>query len=373
MHRDLSGLRGAHGNGHHQGEADESGEQGDEGQRGKLLGTSTAERVTRLSIGILEAPAVMTDEDYPGPRLIETSAPCPPLARLPKLPVSVLVLSREEADGEDRRGLASRLARLAAELGVGDGVQVTSHIFKDWEHFRDGLEPGRYDCMFLCDTEFLGAYDDPSEPADELIDSLSIVLSDAETRFIVLQPPRDGVPDRRDSLCLRLADRGSPPAVVVPSQWDLAEGERFSAVVFERILHDWPLARAVADAMGDQELRVTIFQPPGRRHGLDLGRLLENHRRRIEEGGNALRIFQRELEAARPVEGDPGPWEQIAGQASRRQEELESVKDSIEEINRDRDPAGWSRLGELIARLNRWEEELERARSALEATRHPAP
>ncbi len=315
----------------------------------------------------------MTDEDYPGPRVIETSAPCPPLARLPKLPVSVLVLSREVADGEDRRGLASRLARLAVELGVGDGVQVTGHTFRDWEHFRDGLEPGRYDCMFLCDTEFPGAYDDPSEPADELIDSLSILLADAETRFIVLQPPGPDVQDRRNPLCLRLADRGSPPAVVVPAQWDLSDGERFSAVVFERILHDWPLARAVADAMAAREPRVTIFQPPGRRHGLDLGRLLENHRRRIEEGGSALRIFQRELEAARPVEGDPGLWEQIAEQAIRRQEELESMKTAVEEINRDRDPAGWSRLGELIARINRWEDELERSRSALEATMHPAP
>ncbi|MCO4768547.1 MAG: hypothetical protein KDA24_00845 [Deltaproteobacteria bacterium] len=314
----------------------------------------------------------MTEEEYPGPRLIETSAPCPPLARLPKLPVRVLVLSREGDQGEERRRLASRLARLADELGVGAGVRVAAHSFTDWAHLGEGLEPGRYDAVFFSDTDLPGAYDDPSEPADGLLDALFLLLADSETRFIVLQPPSGGAVDRRDALCLRLADRGSPPAVVVPQGWAEGDADTFVETLFERILHDWPLARAVTDAAGHRTPRVTIFQPPGRRHGLDLGRLLENHRRRIEEGGSALRSFLRELEAARPEE-ESGPWHDIAGQASQRQEELDAVKADVEEINRDRDPAGWSRLVESIARLNRWEEGLERARAALEATRGAAP
>jgi len=318
---------------------------------------------------------VMIEEEYPGPRLIETSAPCPPLARLPKLPVRVLVLSYDESEGGERRGLAVPLARLADELGVGEGVQVSERVIRDWDSLTTGDEACRYDGVFLVAPSLPGAYDDPNEPSDELVDALSSLLADSETRFLVLQPSKSDLdtPDRRDALCLRLAERGSPPAVVVPADWSAPESERFSALLFERLLHDSPLARAVSDAGGGLQPPATIYQPPGRRHGLDLGRLLEDHRRRIEEGGSALRMFVRELEAVRPREGEPeGSWSQTADRASKAQHDLEQIKAAVEEINRDRDPAGWSRLAESIARHQRWEDELDSARHALEATREAA-
>ena len=52
---------------------------------------------------------------------------------------------------------------------------------------------------------------------------------------------------------------------------------------------------------------------------------------------------------------------------------LAQIKAAVEEINRDRDPAGWSRLAESIARHQRWEDELDRARHGLEATREAVP
>jgi len=312
----------------------------------------------------------MSDAEYPAPRVIETSAPCPPLARLPKLPVRVLVLDRGEAD-EERRGLGHRLARLADELGVGAGVQVAEHRIPDWEDPLDGLELARFDAVFVTSTDFPGAFDDPSEPADGLVDALSMLLADAETRFYVLAPPPPDLPDRRHALCLRLAERGSPPAIVVPTDWEEASVAQFLSALFERILHDWPLARAVADAAAGTLPVPVIYQPPGRRHGLDLGRLLEDHRRRIEEGASSLRMFLRELQAAGP-DGDES-LARVAADTPSRQTELEEIKGAVEEINRDRDPAGWSRLAESIARLQRWEEDLERARQTLDERRLAAP
>lgn len=316
----------------------------------------------------------MNEEEYPGPRLIETSAPCPPLARLPKLPVRVLVLSYDESEGEESRGLSAPLARLADDLGVGQGVQVSEREVPDWGSFFEQDTVCRYDGVFLVAPRLPGAYDDPTEPSDELIDALSTLLADSETRFLVLQPPDADELDRRETLCLRLGERGSPPAVVVPRSWGGAAAERFATSLFERLLHDSPLARAVADASAGLSPPAIIYQPPGRRHGLDLGRLLEDHKRHIEEGGASLRTFLRELEAARPREGEPDEaWTQTAGRAGQAQQELDQIKAAVEEINRDRDPAGWSRLAESIARHQRWEDELDRARHRLEATREAAP
>jgi len=313
----------------------------------------------------------MTEEEYPGPRIIETSAPCPTLARLPKLPVRVLILSAGGDDGAEGRGLASRLVRLADELGVGTGVQVQERHAAHWDALFEDHERERWDGVFVAESDLPASYDDPSEPTDGLIDSLSLLLADSDTRFLVLQPPHEGEFDRRNALCLRLAERGSPPAVVVPATWGDGEADAFADALLERILHDAPLVAAVSDAAEPRLPPPTIFKPPGRRHGLDLGRLLEDHRRRIEEGAIALRMFLRELQAVRG-DGDPDPrGVALAEGAEAQQVELEGVKSAVEEINRDRDPAGWSRLADSIARLQRWEDELEGARHALEATRNP--
>ena len=310
----------------------------------------------------------MTDEEYPGPTITETAATCPTLARLPKLPVTVLVL-RDPTEDEGRRRIGARLLRLASELGVGDGVVVQEHEIESWAALDDSPPRGRFDAVFLCPDTIPGAWDDPTEPRDEVVDALARLFDIAETRFAVLCPPDEGA-ERRRSLTLRLMERGGPPLVVVPADWNDPEVGAFVEGLFERLLHDSPLVRAITDAAAERSGEVQLVRPPGRRHGLDLGRLLEDHRRRIEEGGSALRSFRRQVEAERPEQPDPR-WTEVSDGTEARQDELDAIKEAVEEINRDRDPAGWSRLGVTIARLERWESGLERARRTLEAIRDP--
>jgi hypothetical protein len=258
---------------------------------------------------------------------------------------------------------------VADELGVGDGVRVTERHGPTWRAVLEEYEPVRHDGVFLICDAIPPSYDDPTEPDDAMLDALSALLADSETRFLVLLPPGEAALDRRDSLALRLAERGSPPAVVVPRGWGEAASDRFAEALFERLLHDSPLGRGVGDASAGMLPPAVIYQPPGRRHGLDLARLLEDHRRRIEEGASTLRMFLRELQAAVPP-GDPSAvWVRVQGSAELASEQLDAVKADVEEINRDRDPAGWSRLAQSIARLQRWEDELDRARHTLEAAR----
>jgi len=317
----------------------------------------------------------MSDAEYPELKVVEASAPCPVLARLPRLPVSVLVLEQEGATGEGRP-LAARLTRLADEFGVGAGLQVAHHAFSSWPALEDEPPRGRYDAVFLHITSLPADSDDPRSPRSDVLELTSRLLANLEVRFYVVARTSDAdTTDRRMGLLLSLVERGAPPAVLLPAEWTAEEVSDFEEALFERILHDAPLVQAAATATGELRPLPTIYQPPGRRHGLDLGRLLEDHRRRIEEGGNALRILRREVEAFRPGEDEAShasAWQEIADDVSGAQDALDGIKHAVEEINRDRDPAGWSRLADSIAALRDWEGGVQQDRDRLDAFREVA-
>lgn len=314
----------------------------------------------------------MSDAEYPELKVVEASAPCPVLARLPRLPVSVLVLVQAGAEGEGKP-LAARLARLADELGVGHGVQVIEHSFTDWPSLDQEPPTGRFDALFLHAAPLPPDPEEPRDPRGDVIDVMARLLSNLEVRFQVVGPG-GGEADRRAGLLLALLRRGAPPAVLLPADWSEERVGAFEASFFERILHDAPLVQAAATASGDNGALPTLYQPPGRRHGLDLGRLLEDHRRRIEQGASALRMLQRETEAFRPDPEDAAqePWEEIAADVIEAQERLEAIKQAVEEINRDRDPAGWSRLADSISALEEWEASIQQDRERLAAFQEAA-
>ncbi len=320
----------------------------------------------------------MSEQEYPALKVVEASATCPVLARLPRLPVSVLVLLQEGAGGHGR-SLAARLTRLAEDLAVGDGVRVVEHTFADWPSLLEEAPSKRFDVVFLRPGWLPADSDDPGQPRPDVVEDLARLLGNVEARFQVVAPGRakDGSEhlDRRPALLLALLDRGAPPAVEIPAAWSAEDVASFEEALFERILHDAPLVQAAATAAGDRVPLPVLYQPPGRRHGLDLGRLLEDHRRRIEEGGSAVRILLREVEAARPSEDDaalePG-WTEIAQDVIAAQDALEAIKEAVEEINRDRDPAGWSRLATSISDLKEWHARIQDDRGRLEGFREAA-
>ncbi len=84
-------------------------------------------------------------------------------------------------------------------------------------------------------------------------------------------------------------------------------------------------------------------------------------------------MFDRELQATQPPpEAGASPlavWTALAAAAARRREALEAVRTGCEEINRDRDPAGWSRLAANIDELRSIEEDRRRDGDQLQALR----
>jgi hypothetical protein len=317
----------------------------------------------------------MTDAVDPQPLVVESSAACPGLARLPSLPVRVLILTAPELEDPDRRSLADRLSRRTDELGVADGVAVAEESFSTWELAPGAASHKRFDIVLFRPGAVPALDGASAEPAEEVVDVLARVLCDLETRFWVLDPPPRGAPEgedaRRLKLCRDLANRGAPPAVRLPTGWDTEQVPGFYEDLLEWVLHDAPLIKAVSRATGDRRPLPAIFQPAGGRFGLDLGRLLEDHRKQIGEESNKVRVFQRELEAARPeVVGDRHEiWARLGSDVSARLEALERVREQAAEINRDRDPAGWSRLAANIDELKVIQREGHRDRDQLLALR----
>ena len=214
-----------------------------------------------------------------------------------------------------------------------------------------------------------------SEPTEAVVDVLARVLGDLETRFWVLDPPPDGAPDgedaRRLKLCRDLVNRGGPPAVQLPQGWKTEELLGFYEDLLEWVLHDAPLVKAVSRATGERRPMPAIFQPAGGRFGLDLGRLLEDHRKRINDESISVKIFQREVEAVRPPDDDRRQefWVSLEADTLGRLDALERVRNQAAEISRDRDPAGWSRLATNIDELRSIQEASRRDRDQLLALR----
>ncbi len=274
------------------------------------------------------------------------------------------------------KGLADRLIGLSQELGAADGVVVSEQSMAGWTLVPGVSERHRFDLVILRPQAVPAGPESPDEPDPAVIDSLARALADLGTRFWVLDPAPESEPDddvRRMKLCRRLVERGAPPVVVVPPGWTAEELVSWHVDFLEQVLGDAPLAAAVSRATASLRPVPAIFQPTGGRFGLDLGRLLEDHRQRIGEASSGLRIFEKELEAAEPggsaTDSTTMTWESLMGDARTRHEALDRVREALEEINRDRDPAGWSRLGTNVSELRAIEEEERAARDQLQALR----
>lgn len=318
----------------------------------------------------------MTDSEYPEPLVVESSSECLGLARLPRLPIKLLVLTAPDVGAPETRSLAARLTALADDLGVGTGVVVSAQEMAGWETVPGSTGRARFDIVILRPATIPAALDQADEPSAASVRALQRVLTNLEVRFWVLDPPVGSDPDddtRRMKLCRRLVDLGAPPVVLIPPGWEPDQLMRFHEDLLERILHDAPLVKAVARASGELRPVPAIFQPAGGRHGLNLGRLLENHRQRIDDESSSLRMFQREVEAARPeddaTDAPATAWRSLNDGISRRLLALDRVREALEEINRDRDPPGWTRMGATIDELRAIEEEGRRDRDQLEAIR----
>lgn len=318
----------------------------------------------------------MNEEAYPEPLVVELPAACPGLARLPRLPVRILVLTAPGIDDPARKGLADRFVGLSQELGAADGVVVSEQEMSGWSLAPRASERYRFDLVILRPAAVPASVEGPDEPDPLVVDGLSRVLGDLETRFWVLDPAPHADPDddvRRMKLCRRLVERGAPPVVVVPPGWTQEELTAWHVDFLEQVLGDAPLAAAVSRATASLRPVPAIFQPTGGRFGLDLGRLLEDHRQRIGHASSGLRIFEKELEAAEPdgaaTDSTTLTWQSLMGEARTRHEKLDRVREALEEIHRDRDPAGWSRLGTNVAELRDIEAGERSARDQLQALR----
>jgi len=287
----------------------------------------------------------VSETDYPEVLIVESDLPSPALEQLPRLPVRIHVLDARGGECEPST-LADALARLAEDLGASEGVEVRGSRSAGWTS-RLVSGSGRWDGLLFLPPVLPPHSDDPNEPAEEAFEALRGLLANIGVRFWVLGPSSgrtDGEElTRRVKLVRRLMAQGGPATVLLPVEWPEAVVQEFALVFLERILHDALLDRAVSRASVGRFERPTVFQSRGLRNGLDLGRLLEVHRRRISELGAAMKTLSRELEAASEELGGGG-WVERLAKVEQRIQTLDSARIACEEIDRDRDPAGWSRL-----------------------------
>lgn len=308
----------------------------------------------------------MTDEEYPGPRVEESGTPCLAVSSLPSLPVRILVL------GAPDEAFGARLTQLAADLGAGGGVDVTSGSLSSWHAPMEDVDPGRYDVVVLRPVSVPSDSLRPDAAAGWLVERLAGLLGQASSRVWLMDAPADGAEQleasRREDLARRVVRSGGPPAVVVPAGWADQDPAGFLEAAVERLLHDATVLASVERAQGDRQPAPLLLVPEGRRHGLDLARLLEDHRARIGERHGSMRGFEMEFEALRTGSGGHPAFDPLGERLAARAESLAQVKEACEEINRDRDPAGWTRLAENIRRVGALEAEEEADRIALRTT-----
>ena len=315
----------------------------------------------------------MSDEDYIEPRIVESAAVCAALSRLPRLPVRGLVLSQDSVVTDHvGRTVAQRILRTADELGVGGAIVVEERSWNNWAGLESEAPMGRFDIVFFRPD---GLAPDPSRLDAShpwCADVLAAVLEGVSARFWtldqhILPEVLEQQEQRANHLCMQVLARGGAPSVRLPAAWEAPARAEFLVRLFEYALHDAPLTAAATRAW-DRDLEPPeLFLPEGRRHGLDLARLLESHRSRIQELATSLRILQREVEAARPGGDHAEGWGGVREAMLGRQDALSVIRDSCEEIDRDRDPAGWSRLSADIEALRRLEAAVEKDRGRLES------
>lgn len=295
---------------------------------------------------------------------------------MPRLPVRVHVL---EARFEDTPavGIADDLRQLATDLGAADGVVVQGSRATGWIT-RLPTGSGRWDGLVVYPPALkpvarTGSEPDSSLPDEVAVASLTSLLRNTGARFMVLAPSQERAEvngaralelARRVKLVRALAAAGAPSVVLLPVEWPDDITADFLARLFERLLHDSSLERAVSRAAQGRFELPSIFQPRGSRGGLDLGRILEHQRKRIAELSSSMKRFARELEAAQEVLGGEAFLQRLE-RVERRVESLEAARKGCEEINRDRDPAGWSRLAHSVELLDVLSEDNRADRSLL--------
>lgn len=309
----------------------------------------------------------MSETDYPELLIVESDVECPVLEQLPRLPVRFQVLDAQAAASAESVPLAEDLAQLAQDLGAADGVDVRGGRCEGWQP-RLPSGSGRFDGLVLLPPSLRPVPGDPTEPEHEAADALRQLLANLGVRFLILAPPPsaldiDELP-RRVKLARQVIDSGGPAVVLLPMEWDPTIVSRFVLAFVERLLHDSPLDRAVARAAVDRFELPSVFQPRGLRHGLDLGRIFEQHRSRIDSLAARMKIHQREIEGARSGLTE-AEIEGRLGLVAHRMETLEAVRSASDEINRDRDPAGWSRLAANIELVETLEGDDAQDRKAL--------
>jgi len=317
---------------------------------------------------------MMQSNERTPPRVVEFPARCVVLDSLPNLPVRVLVISGDGVESEGRRRLAERLERTAASLGVASGLVVAERSVSDWST-GGVLAQERFDVIFVRPGSVPADGEDVRVPSQHVVGGLFSLLGDSRSRFWLLDSyaddPEDGDSQlRSEALCRIVVSQGGPPAVLVPLEWESDRRIQFHESLLEWSLHDAPLDLAVTRATGDSGPPPVLFLPSGRRHGLDLGRLLEDYRRRIDETGAALQMLSVELAALGPGHGDEkGAHSRLEQSALAWAQSLELVKHACDEINRDRDPAGWSRLRSSLDQLEELEATVAAAREETELLR----
>jgi hypothetical protein len=303
------------------------------------------------------------------PRVVEFPAECEVLDALPVLPVRVLVVTADGVEEQGRRSLADRLERTAESLGVAEGLVVAQRPRFDWQTTASSRNE-RFDVIFFRPGVIPADAKDDRLPAAHMLDGLQGLLVDSRTRFWLLDPGCAEEHDSRlqqrcEALCRNVVSGGGPPAVLIPPQWDSDRKLRFHQSLLEWSLHDAPLDLAVGRATGSAGPVPVLFLPSGRRHGLDLGRLLEDYRRRIDGTYAALRMLSAEL-ASLSEGGTEGELRVRLQQDSQSWlADLDMVKQSCDEINRDRDPAGWSRLRASLKALRQVEQAVATAREEI--------
>ncbi len=299
--------------------------------------------------------------DLQPPELLSVQSPDPWMgaSRLPELPVKILVVDSPSDGSNSSRSLVERLERLADELGAADGVAIAGRTVEPQVLSLGQLAQQRFDIVILRPSPVLPLALSGELPA-EAMGLLGHELSACAARVCVLAPAQvssagDDCGWRR-SLALKLVASGSPPVLVLPGDWAVDDIDRFVIEFVERLLHDSALESAVQRTLGELTPVPTLVLPAAGRHGLNLGRLLEAHRQRIDDETSFLRGRRREVEASQP----PGPqppegrlqaWALRLEGIEERLERLERIRAACDEIDRDRDPAGWSRLAANIHEL----------------------
>jgi len=261
------------------------------------------------------------------------------------------------------------------EAEVRDEVPVEEVCYRTFEDLSNGLPEGRFDIVYWV----MGALPTRSTTTGDSISELEVVqawrnfLSTAQTRawIVDLQGTKEDV-GSLDTWACAVTEGGGPPAVVLPSDWSQPYRETFLRGLQLGLINGSRLSTATWQALLESEADCSprLFMPRNGDNGLNLGRLLEQHRNHIEKLDADYRTFGRRLEADVPPEGSLGfdAWREMSESLPETLQELERLADRQASVAQERTPRGWVELQHDIERA----EELNLALENQEETLHAA-